>query len=67
MQENKNITSLELENEILKNNNAERKTSDEKYAPMNVKNIVYGFIGAITFGLLIGVVNVVINAIISKL
>lgn len=52
------MSRIEIENAILKNNVQEREISDDKYAPMIIKSIVFGLIGLIlvsVMGVIIGV------------
>lgn len=42
----------EIENQILKNNVLERDISDDKYAPIIIRNIMYSVIGTISVGVL---------------
>jgi hypothetical protein len=53
----------EIELQILKNNEKERTRSDESYAPIIVKTIVYGAVGTLAGGILFGVADIVINSI----
>lgn len=54
------VNEDQMKNQILENNITERKISDDRYAPMLVKTIVYTFVGLIllTFvGILTGIVK----------
>lgn len=52
-----NVTEDKLRADILENNVGERKISDEKYAPMLVKTILYSIMGALASGVVYGIVN----------
>lgn len=49
----------QIENAILKNNEAARKENDQLYAHKIVQKIVFTFVGILTTAVLFGVANVV--------
>lgn len=64
--ENKNIDKRDLELELLKQANAERKVSDERYAPMIVKTILYALLGVLASGVVFGMGDLIIKAFINN-
>jgi len=47
--------------ELLESERQEREISDDKYAPMIVKTIVFGIVGAIALGVVMGIVNIFVG------
>lgn len=52
-----------LKIKILENNKNEREISDEKYAPIIVKTILFGIIGTLASGVFFAIANTIINSI----
>ncbi len=61
------ITRDTLKAELLESAREERDISDIRYAPMIVKTIVFGLIGSIAVGVVMGIGNLVINGAVEKL
>lgn len=61
------ITRDTLKAELLDSAREERDISDLRYAPMIVKTIVFGLIGSIAVGVVMGIGNLVINGAVEKL
>ena len=61
------ITRDTLKAELLESAREERDISDLRYAPMIVKRIVFGLIGSIAVGVVMGIGNLVINGAVEKL
>lgn len=65
--EHKPVNTQDLELELLKHRENERKESDGRYAPMIVKTILYGLLGTIAAGVVFGIGDLVIKSFINKL
>ena len=57
----------EIENHILKSERKEREVSDDKYAPMIVKTILFYIIGTLSAGIIIAIGNAVFSSLINHL